>query len=152
MRVLMLLLMPIMGFSQLDTSLHFRQIEVHSIVIKPDSTTLTWSVDTIKFKSPGGEIKFQKRVRVYPVLGEILQDSSVIGVELYAYYFATSISIDRYGTYKVSKSEMHGVGKQYQYPYYELTNGSKLTWVENAIIWDWPIINKKTKTIIFQIE
>lgn len=151
MRVLMLLLMPVMGFSQLDTSLIYHTKEVHTIVIKADSSTLSWKIDTTVFESPG-EIKLLKRIP------KICVDTTMDGGlytsgELYIYYFATTISIDGYtGVYKVTKSEMHGTGRKFQYPYYELSNGSKLTWIENAVLWEFPVVNKKSKLIIFEID
>lgn len=123
---------PVFGYSQLDTTLTYRQKEVHNIVIKADTSVL-WGIDTTKFQSIG-EIKFNKSKK--------------------------TISIDGYGVYKVSKHEIHGVieahlpehGRIEGYHYYELSNGSKLTWIANAVIWDLPIVKKKTKTVIFEIE
>jgi hypothetical protein len=124
----MLLLMPLMGFSQLDITMTYKQKEVHSIVIKADSSTLSWKADTIKY-----DLLFE--IKITP----------------------TKIAIDGYGTYKITKHEIHGViddafGHWPGYHYFELSNATKLTWIENAIIWEFPIINKKTKTIIFEIE
>lgn len=146
----MLLLMPLMGLSQLDTSLIYHIKEVHTIVIKADSSTLSWDIDTTVFESPG-EIKFLKRVP------KICQDTIMNGVlymagEFYIYYFASTISIDGYSAYKVTKSEMHGTGRKFQYPYYELSNGTKLTWIENAVLWEFPAVKKKSKIIVFEID
>jgi hypothetical protein len=78
MRVLMLLLMPLMGFSQLNITLTYKQKEVHSIVINANSSTLSWKADTIK----------------HDLLFEIKLTS-------------TKIAIDGYGIYKITKHEIH---------------------------------------------
>lgn len=124
MRVLMLLLMPLMGFSQLDTTITYHKKEVHSIAINPDSSTLSWKIDTIKY--------------------DLLFDIK---------FTFTKIAIDGYGAYKITKHEIHGVIDSLPgYHYYELSNGTKLTWIENAVLWEFPVINKKSKLIVFQIE
>lgn len=124
MRLLLLLLAPVMGFSQLDTTVAYKIKHVHTIVIKPDSSTLSWKADTIKL-SARYKIKFT----------------------------ATEIVIGRHGTYKIAKREMHGqIDSLPGWPYYELSNRSHLTWIENSIIWEWPIVKRKTKTIIFEVD
>ena len=140
MRVLLLLLMPVMGFCQLDTTITYRQKEVHSIVIKADSTTLSWKADTVKYDVLF-EIKFTKPEGY---VGNYNGSITPLGGK---------IVIDGYGTYKITKHEIHGADTDWPgYHYYELSNGTKLTWIENAVIWEFPIVNKKTKTIIFEIE
>lgn len=124
MRLLLLLLAPVIGFSQFDMTLTYKTKHVHTIAIKPDSSTLSWKIDTIKYAVPF-EIKFT----------------------------TSKIIIDGYGTYKITNREIHGqIDSLPGWPYYELSNGSHLTWIENSIIWEWPIVNRKTKTIIFEID
>lgn len=118
MRLLLLLLAPLMGFSQLDTTITYKIKHVHTVVIKPDSSTLSWKADTIRYSVPF-DIKFTK--------GKIV--------------------VDGYGTYKIAKHEIHSG----LYHWHKLTNGGQLTWIENAVIWEWPIVKRKTKTIIFEV-
>lgn len=141
MRLLLLLLAPLMGFAQLDTTLTYKTKHVHTIAIKADSSTLSWKADTIKYSVPfdikiTGPTSFQLDNR-----GIIIGESGGL------------IIIDGYGTYKITKREMHGkIDSLPGWPYYELSNGSHLTWIENAVIWEWPLVKRKTKTIIFEIE
>jgi hypothetical protein len=117
---------PTLAFSQLDTTLTYRLKEVHTIAYKNDSVTLSWKVDTIPYAVPF-EIKFSP----------------------------TKIAIDGYGTYKIVKHEIHGstpIPQARGYDYYELSNGTTLTYIEKWIYWSWPIINKKTKMVIFIID
>lgn len=124
MRLLLLLLAPLMGFSQLDTTIAYRIKHVHTIVIKSDSSTLSWNADTIRYQVPF-DIKFTQ----------------------------SRVVIDGYGTYRVAKMEIHGqIDSLPGWPYYELSNGSHLTWIANSVIWEWPIVKRKTKTIIFEIQ
>jgi hypothetical protein len=83
MRTLLLLLAPMLGYSQLDTTLVYRQKEVHSIIIKADSSGLSWAIDTIPYLVPF-EIKFNKVKK--------------------------TIAIDGYGTYKVAEYSLHQSG------------------------------------------
>lgn len=131
--LLFAMLAPMLAHSQLDTIVTYRQKHVHNIVIRADSSQLSWNADTINYATHF-EIKFNKAKK--------------------------TIAIDGYGTYKVSKYEIHGAiephlpehGKIPGHHYYELSNGSKLTWIANGIIWEWPIVKKKTQTIIFEID
>lgn len=121
MRVLIVLLMPLMGFSQLDTVLDYRQKIVHSSVIKAD--TVEWKADTIPY-----DLVFEIKIT------------------------SEKIAIDGYGTYKISKHELHGVDSSPGYHYFELSNGTKLTWIEGAVVWEFPVVKKKSKLIVFEID
>lgn len=127
--LLFALLAPMLAHSQLDTIATYRQKHVHGIVIRADSSQLSWKADTIYYTA-SFEIKFNKAKK--------------------------TIAIDGYGTYKVTKHEIHGATPDFDlspgYHYYELSNGSKLTWIENAILWEWPFVNKKSQEIIFEID
>jgi len=122
MRILFLLLAPLLGYSQLDTTLSYRQKEVHSINIGADTASLNWVIDTIKY-SADFEIKFNKA--------------------------KNSIAIDGYGTYKYIQYFLHSSSGR---PTYTLSNGGELSWIAGSVIWAWPIVNRKTKTIIFEIK
>lgn len=122
MRVLFLLLAPLLAHSQLDTTITYKTKEVSSIVVMGDST-VSWKTDTIP----------------YDLLFEIK-------------FTSTKIAIDGYGSYKIVKHELHGVDSSPGYHYFELSNKTKLTWVESAVIWEFPVVNKKSKLIVFQIE
>lgn len=122
MRILLLLLAPLLGYSQLDTTLAYRQKEVHRISIAADTASLTWVIDTIKYIADF-EIKFNKAKK--------------------------SIAIDGYGTYKYIEYFSHSSSGR---PTYTLSNGGELSWFAGSIIWVWPIVKRKTKTIIFQIK
>lgn len=122
MRILLLLLAPLMGYSQLDTTLSYRQKEVHGINIGADTASLTWTIDTIKY-NVGFEIKFNKAKK--------------------------SIAIDGYGTYKYLEYFLHPSSGR---PTYTLANGGELSWIAGSVIWAWPIVKRKTKTIIFEID
>lgn len=122
MRILFFLLAPLMGYSQLDTTITYRQKEVHSVNIGADTASLTWVIDTIKY-SVGFEIKFNKTKK--------------------------TIEIDGYGTYKYLEYYLHPSSGR---PTYTLTNGGELSFYAGTIIWVWPIVNRKTKAIIFEIK
>lgn len=119
MRLLLLFMWPVIGYSQLDTTITYKTKHVHTIAIRPDSSTLSWKADTIKYTVPF-DIKF----------------------------IAAKIVVDGYGTFKVTKHELHSS----LYHWHKLSNGGQLTWIENAVILEYPIVNRKTKTIIFEIE
>lgn len=119
MRLLLLMLAPFTGFSQLDTTITYKIKHVHTIAIKPDSSTLSWKADTIRYSVPF-DIKFTP----------------------------TKIIIDGYGTFKVTKHELHSN----LYHWHKLSNGGQLTWIENAIILEYPVVKRKTKTIIFEVN
>lgn len=141
MRLLLLLLAPLMGFAQLDTTLTYKTKHVHTVVIKPDSSTLSWKADTIKYQVPF-EIKI-----THPTSIQLNNNGMVIGEA------GGTVIIDGYGTYKIAKREIHGqIDSLPGWPYYELSNGSHLTFIANSVIWEFPIVNRKTKTIIFEID
>lgn len=123
MRLLFLLLTPFLANAQIDTTITYKTKEVGNITIKADSSILSWNIDTISYRVPF-EIKFSD----------------------------SKISIDGYSSYKITKHELHGVDSSPGYHYYELSNGTKLTWIESAVIWEFPIVNKKSKLIVFRIE
>ena len=121
MRILFLLLAPLMGYSQLDTTITYRQKEVHSINIGADTASLKWVIDTIKY-TVNFEIKFNKAKK--------------------------SIAIDGYGTYKYLEYYINPSSSR---PTYMLVNGGELSFFAGTIIWVWPIVKRKTSTIIFEI-
>jgi hypothetical protein len=124
MRFLLLFMWPVLGYSQLDTTLTYKSKEAHSITYKNDSATLRWKIDTINYTVPF-DIRFTK----------------------------TRIYIDGYGTYKITKHAIHGaIDSLPGYNYYELENGTHLTYLENWVYWEWPIVKKKTKMVVFIIK
>lgn len=124
MRFILLFMLPVIGYSQLDTTLTYKTKELHSITYKNDSATLKWTVDTIRYHVPF-EIKFTKK----------------------------KIAIDGYGTYAIRKHNIHGaIDNLPGYNHYELSNGTRLTYMENWVYWEWPIKNRKTKMVVFIIK
>lgn len=124
MRLLLLFMWPVIGYSQLDTTLVYKEKEAHAIAYMNDSVTLSWKIDTIKYQVPF-DIRFTK----------------------------TKVYIDGYGTYSITKHELHGINERNPgYHYYELSNGTKLTWIEKWVYWEWPIVKRKTKMVIFVIK
>ena len=124
MRFILLFMWPVLGYSQLDTTLTYKSKEVHAIIWKNDSATLSWKTDTINYPV-SFEIKFTKK----------------------------KIAIDGYGTYSILKHEIHGaIDGLPGYHYYDLTNGTHLTYLENWVYWEWPIVKKKTKMVVFIIK
>jgi hypothetical protein len=108
-----------MASAQLDTTITYKTKHVHTVAVRADSSTLSWKADTIRYSVPF-DIKFTK----------------------------SKIIVDGYGTFKISKHELHSG----YYHWHRLSNGGQLTWIENAVILEYPIVRKKTKTIIFEIE
>lgn len=143
-------MLPFCVVAQQDTSILYRIKTVHNQVLRADGS-ISWKTDTIKYGVPF-EIKFQKRKASVCQDYVLISDSVVWATDVYSYSFATAISVDGYGAYRVSRSEMHGTGRKFQYPYYELVNGSKLTWIENSVIWEFPIVKGKGKIIVFDID
>lgn len=124
MRIFLLLtLMPFLSMAQRDTAFTYHVKMIHAQTLKSDGSLL-WKIDTIKYSVP-----FE--IKINQATGKII--------------------IDGYGMYKIIKQEMHGdeVG---HYPYYEFSNGTKFTWIENAMLWEYPMINGKAKLIIFEID
>jgi hypothetical protein len=122
MRVLLFLLAPFMGYSQLDTTITYRQKEVHSINIGADTASFRWVIDTVRY-SVDFEIKFNKTKK--------------------------SIAIDGYGTYKYLEYYINPSSSR---PTYMLSNGGEVSFFAGAIIWVWPIVKSKTKTIVFECK
>lgn len=121
MRIILLLLFPFVAHAQLDTIITYRQKEVHTISLGPDAASLKWVIDTVRY-NVNFEIKFNKAKK--------------------------SIAIDGYATYKYLEYYINPSSSR---PTYMLSNGGELSFFAGTIIWAWPIVNKKTKTIIFEI-
>lgn len=122
MRILFFLLAPLLGYSQLDTTITYRQKEVHNVTIAPDTASLRWGIDTVKY-DVNFEIKFNRAKK--------------------------NIAIDGYGTYKYVEYFIHPSSSR---PTYTLSNGGELSFFAGTIIWVWPIVNRKTSMIIFEIK
>lgn len=91
-----------------------------------DSTTIKWTIDTINYAT-AFDIKLNKS--------------------------KNTIAIDGYGTYKITKQEIHGaIDSVLGHPYYELSNGSHITWIEKWMYWEYPFINGKSKMVIFVLD
>lgn len=111
-----------MGYSQLDTTIIYRVKEIHNITLG-GGTAIKWTIDTIKYDARF-EIKFTKK-RIY---------------------------VDGYGSFGVNKYETRGDGGDLRYRWYALSNGAYLMWVLNVVIIEYPMVNRKLKTLVFNIE
>jgi hypothetical protein len=59
-----------------------------------------------------------------------------------------TIVIDGYGTYKVAEYSLRQSGCHA----YKLSDGGEIGYISGSVIWSWPIVKRKTKTIIFNIS
>jgi hypothetical protein len=75
-----------LSYSQSDTVLTYRQKEVHNMFISKDTTSLTWTIDTIQYQVPF-EIKLTKK----------------------------SIAVDGYGTFKIDSVKKSEDGDYFNY-------------------------------------
>lgn len=122
MRLLLLLLVPFASFSQIEKTITYKVKYVHNVAVKTDNS-ITWTVDTISYHVPF-DIKLTKK----------------------------SVSIDGYGTYKIAEYQLRGEPGELQYPWYKFTNGIYLWWVNKIAIMEYPLSEKKAKTIVFDID
>jgi hypothetical protein len=117
-----MLLAPAMGYTQLDTTLTYRQKGVHHLSISADTTTISCKIDTIKY-AVDFEIKFNKTKK--------------------------TIAIDGYGTYKyVGYTPTQSLLAHS----YQLENGGEICWVNGSVIWASTLVKRKATTIIFEIK
>ncbi len=117
MRFLLLFMLPVMGYSQLDTTLNYRQKQVHNMTFDQYITDVTWNIDTIKYDVPF-EIKITKK----------------------------KIEIDGYGIFLVDSVRKSEGG---DYSNYFLHNGHQFTFVVGNAYLAYPIVNRKSKLIVF---
>ncbi len=75
MRLLFILLAPLLGYSQADTTLTYRTKEAHNINWKNQDTASQWKVDTIEYQVPF-EIKISKKSLVIDGYGTFKIDSA----------------------------------------------------------------------------
>jgi len=120
MRLLFLLLAPLVGYSQSDTTLTYRQKEVHNMAFSKDTGSMTWNIDTIKYQVPF-EIKITKK----------------------------KIAIDGYGTFRVDSVKRSEEGDYWNY---YLPNKLQFTFVVGNAYLIYPIVNRKSKLIVFVIN
>lgn len=73
-----MLLLPLISYSQRDTVIVYKTKEVHSIAWKSNDSTLSWKIDTIRYRVPF-EIKITKK----------------------------NIAIDGYGPFKIDSIRRH---------------------------------------------
>lgn len=74
MRVLLLLLAPILAYSQPNINLTYHTKEVHTVGWQSDTTTSSWKIDTIKYEVPF-EIKLTSNLVVIDGYGTFQVDS-----------------------------------------------------------------------------
>jgi hypothetical protein len=74
MRLLLLLLAPVFGYSQPNINLTYHVKEVHTIGWRSDTTTFSWRIDTIKYGVPF-EIKLTSKSVVVDGYGTFKVDS-----------------------------------------------------------------------------
>jgi len=122
MRVLFILLAPLLGYSQLDTTLTYRKKYVHKFVVEYITPHIVCDIDTVKCRGDY-KIKFNKA------------DSTIY--------------IEKYGTYKYTNyTPTHSLLAHS----YKLKNGGDVCWTNKSVIWAFPLVGQKAKTIIFEVS
>lgn len=123
MRTLLLFIIaPLLSYSQNDTTVVYFQKEVHSITLGND-TSFRWTIDTIKYEKPF-EIKFTKK----------------------------KVSVDGIGDFKIAQYELRKEIDGFEYRWYKFSNGAFLIWMLNVISIEYPVANKKTKSLFFDVQ
>jgi hypothetical protein len=137
MRYLFFLLTPLFGYSQLDTTLTYRQKEVHTMAFSKDTSSLTWKIDTIKYEVPF-EIRIQNPAELLFTNpdGTLWKTTKIPGY----------VSIDGYGSFKVDSVKKSSEG---DYLNYYLPKNIQFTFVVGNAYLVYPMANRKSKLIVF---